>query len=210
MSNFLGKINAFRTGHPLTWGLSLIAIVFLIFVWLCMLFLDIWTHHGDNATVPEIKNMTFDEAKLELEKNNLFIEISDSIYDTSVPAGSVVESWPKAGAVVKSGRKVYVTVTAFSPKQVVVKRQLTGVSVRQTVTYLNAMGINSIRFINVPSEYVDLVESASCDGRPLGPGSVLPIDAVVVLEVGVPIEPEPSDSLSAEATIEAELSSLAK
>ena len=96
----------------------------------------------------------------------------------------MVESWPKAGSQVKSGRKVYVTVTAFSPKNVTLSMPITGVSVRQAVSYLNALGINGIRFVNVPSQYPDLVERATVDGRPLGVGSVLPVSASVVLEVG--------------------------
>ena len=203
-SNFLAKFRAFRINHPIIWGLALIVLIFYIIVWLCMIFINFWTRHGDDSVVPEIKQLTYAAAECELKKHNLAIEISDSIYDTSIPAGSVVESWPKAGSVVKSGRKVYVTITSFSPKQVTLSRPLAGVSVRQAVTYLNALGINGIRFVNIPSEYVDLVENAHCDGRPIGVGSIIPVDAVVILEVGVPIEVK-SDSISAEATIEAEL-----
>lgn len=175
------------------------ALAVLVLAWLMMLFLDIWTHHNDDATVPEIKKLSYTEARSALERAGLGIAISDSIYDTTVPPGTVMESWPKAGSQVKAGRDVYVTVTAFSPKHVTLTMPITGVSARQAASYLNALGITGVRIVHVPSEYPDLVESASADGRPLGVGSVIPVSASVVLKVGEYQAPEePEDSISAE------------
>ncbi len=208
-TSFLTRVKAFCKKHPLISGLCLMALAGWILLWIIpMTFLDYWTHHNDDATVPEVKHLSYTEAKTTLNRANLDIAISDSIYNTSVPPGTVVESWPKAGSQVKSGRKVYVTVTAFSPKNVTLSMPITGVSVRQAVSYLNALGINGIRFVNVPSQYPDLVERATVDGRPLGVGSVLPVSASVVLEVGTYKEPEPidyTDSISAEEQVAEEL-----
>lgn len=196
------KIQAFRRNHPFWEALIAVAFTALLLVWLLLLFLNIWTHHGDDSTVPEIKDMTYAQARATLDAADLGIEISDSIYDTTIPAGTVVESWPKAGSQVKRGRSVYVTVTAFSPKHVTLSMPITGVSVRQAVSYLNALGITGIRFVNVPSQYPDLVESAHADGRPLGVGSMIPVNASVVLEVGTYVAPEePTDSVSAEEAV---------
>ncbi len=211
-SSILGKVKAFRRNHPLWWGLIAMLVCGLLLVWAAMLFLNVWTHHGDDATVPQIKHLTYAQARETLKAANLTIEISDSIYDTSLPPGTIVESWPKAGSQVKSGRSVYVTVTAFSPKHVTISMPVTGVSVRQAVSYLNALGITGIRFVNVPSEYPDLVEGAHADGRPIGVGSVIPVDASVVLEVGTYTPPAeetlPDDSLSSEQAIADELGDL--
>lgn len=196
------KIQAFRRNHPFWAALIAVSFTALLLVWLLLLFLNIWTHHGDDSTVPEIKDMTYAQARATLDAADLGIEISDSIYDTTIPAGTVVESWPKAGSQVKRGRSVYVTVTAFSPKHVTLSMPITGVSVRQAVSYLNALGITGIRFVNVPSQYPDLVESAHADGRPLGVGSMIPVNASVVLEVGTYVAPEePTDSVSAEEAV---------
>ena len=205
-SSFISKIQTFRRNHPLWSALIAMALAALVLVWLILIFLDVWTHHGDDSTVPQIKDMTFAQARAKLAEADLDIEISDSIYDTSIPAGTVVESWPKAGSQVKRGRSVYVTVTAFSPKHVTLSMPITGVSVRQAVSYLNALGITGIRFVNVPSQYPDLVEGAHADGRPLGVGSVIPVDASVVLEVGTYVAPavaddSDDDSLSAEEAV---------
>ena len=97
----------------------------------------------------------------------------------------MVESWPKAGAVVKEGRQVYVTVTAFSPKQVTISMPLSGnVSSRQAMSYLRGIGITDIRVENVPSEYADLVLGARYGDTPLSVGSVIPVTSTVTLTVG--------------------------
>lgn len=183
--SFSSKARGFFSKHPIIANLLAICLAGLVLLWLIMLFLNVWTHHGDDATVPEIKQLSYLDAKDKLRKADLEIEISDSIYDTSIAPGTVVESWPKAGSQVKRGRKVYVTLTAFSPKHVTLSMPITGVSVRQATSYLNALGVNGIRVIHVPSEYPDLVEGAHYNGRPLGVGSVIPVDATVVLEVGI-------------------------
>ena len=173
-TSVIQKLNTFRRNHPLWTALLAMALTALLLVWMLLLFLKIWTHHGDDSTVPEIKSMTYAMAAARLDEAGLGIEISDSIYDASIPAGTVVESWPKAGSQVKRGRNVYVTVVAFSPKHVTLSMPVTGVSVRQAVSYLNALGITGIRFVSVPSQYPDLVERAHADGRPLGVGSMIP------------------------------------
>lgn len=197
--SFLARIKTFRSSHPLWWAIIMISITALIVAWVLMLFLRIWTHHGNDSTVPEIKHLTYEQARATLKAADLDIAISDSIYDTSLPPGSIVESWPKAGSQVKRGRSVYVTLTAFSPKHVTISMPVTGVSVRQAVSYLNALGIDGIRIVSVPSQYPDLVESAKANGRPLGVGSVLPVNASVVLEVGTYTAPETdTDSIAAD------------
>lgn len=177
------KIQDFRTKHPIISTIIAICFTGLVLIWVCLIFLDFWTMHGRTSTVPQIKNLSFAEARFTLSEANLEIEISDSIYDKTLAPGTVVESWPKAGAVVKRGRQVYVTINAFSPKQIAITKPISGVSARQAISYLQALGI-TISEKHVPSQYDGLVERATVDGRPLGVGSIIPITSVVTLEVG--------------------------
>jgi beta-lactam-binding protein with PASTA domain len=177
------KIQEFRTKHPIINTIIAICFTSLILIWICLIFLDFWTMHGRTSTVPQIKNLSFAEARFTLSEANLEIEISDSIYDKTLAPGTVVESWPKAGAVVKRGRQVYVTINAFSPKQIAITKPISGVSARQAISYLQALGI-TITEKHVPSQYEGLVERATVDGRPLGVGSIIPITSIVTLEVG--------------------------
>lgn len=159
--------------------------VTLLLLWGGMIFLDYWTMHGSTTVVPQVRDLSYAEARSLLEANRLTIEISDSVYDRSMPPGTVVESWPKAGAVVKEGRQVYVTTTAFSPKQVTISMPLTGnVSSRQAMSYLRGIGISDIVLLSVPSEFPDLVMGARYGDTPLTVGSVIPVTSTVTLEVG--------------------------
>lgn len=194
-------LSRFNRRHPIVAALLMIALASCVLVWLALLFLDVWTVHGKTSTVPDVKGMSYAAASQMLKECDLDVEISDSIYDRSLQPGTVMEVWPRAGAVVKAGRAVYLTVTAFQPKRVTVTMPVTGVSSRQAISYLESLGITAIRIVRIPSQYADLVEGATADGQPLTVGSTLPVTATVTLQVGtVPVEfidPAAADSTSA-------------
>lgn len=193
-------INRFYSKHPVISHLIIMAAVAVLLVWFAMIFLNVWTHHGSTSTVPQVKNMSYATAAELLRDCDLGIEISDSVYDRDAAPGTVLESWPHAGAVVKRGRQVYVTITAFSPKMVRLTMPVTGVSSRQAVSYLRGLGITDVRIVNVPSQYPDLVESAKVDGRLLRVDSEIPVTATVTLEVGS--APEINETSALDAAID--------
>lgn len=196
------SVRDFYRRHPFLSNLLIVAASGLILLWLVLLFLDFWTMHGATAVVPQVKQKSYAEAESILSANKLGIEISDSIYDRSLPPGTVVESWPKAGAIVKEGRQVNVTITAFSPKQVTISMPLTGnVSSRQAMSYLRGIGITDIRVVETPSEYVDLVLGARYGDTPLTVGSVIPVTSTVTLTVGCGVVETP-DSLAVDSDAE--------
>lgn len=178
------KAPGFISRHPILSNLVFIAITAVVLVWLAMIFLDVWTDHGATTIVPDIKKNSYAMAKTILEKEGLSIEISDSIYDESITLGTVIESWPHAGAKVKPGREIYVTITSFQPRKVSIGMPLTGVSSRQALSYLESLSIKNIRIVNVPSQYADLVEGAKYNGKDITLGMQLPVTATVTLEVG--------------------------
>lgn len=196
----MSKITEFYGKYPLLSHIILILTAGLILLWAVLFFLDFWTDHGRTAVVPDIKHRTYAEAASVLHANGLSIEINDSVYDRTLAPGTIVESWPKAGAVVKEGRQVYVTITAFSPKQVTISMPLTGnVSMRQALSYLRGIGITDVRIENVPSEYADLVVGARYGDTPLNVGSVIPITSVVTLQVGMgPAAFQENDSIDSD------------
>lgn len=201
------SVKDFYSKHPIISHFLIICMLTMLLLWGAMIFLDSWTQHGSTSVVPQIRNMSYAEATSALNANNLIIEINDSVYDRSMPPGTIVESWPKAGAVVKKGRQVYVTVTAFSPKQVTVSMPLTGnVSSRQAISYLKGIGITDIRLVSVPSEFPDLIMGARYGDTPITVGTVMPVTSTVTLEVGTgPIENTDSLGLEDSAMIPEEL-----
>ncbi|MGM9844150.1 MAG: PASTA domain-containing protein [Muribaculaceae bacterium] len=190
------KVITFLKNHPIIANLIYMFFAGWIIILAALFFLDHWTHHGEESTVPKVTGMTFNEAQNLLGSAGLAVELSDSIYDSKRPAGSVVEQSPHPNAKVKPGRTVYLTIVAFTPKTVTVPHYL-NMSSRSAKAAFEGLGIKNIRIVEVESEYKDLVLGAKVNGIPLKPGTRLPVTATVTLEVGKGYEAS-ADTLSME------------
>lgn len=168
-----------------------------------LIFMDIWTHHGSTSKVPDVKDMSFDQALNVLRDADLDVVVGDSIYDESKPGGTVVDIWPKPGAIVKAGREVYVTIVSFSPRMVVIDMPLTDISLKQAQNYLNNRGINSISVQYVESEFPQMVIAAKVGGEYVTLGSRIPVSSTVTLEVGKEVQP-----VNIEAEIDSQVDSI--
>lgn len=94
-------------------GLVLFALLFNFAV------MPIWTRHDAAVTVPDVKEMTPDEAHGELLLAGLGWEAREQPYNPNVAADVIVDQSPAAGTTVKPGRRIYYYVNV-SPKQLVV------------------------------------------------------------------------------------------
>ena len=181
--------------YPILSNLVMMALAVLVICGLSLIFFNLWTHHGSTSVVPDVKGLPYSQALDVLDEANLEVEIADSIYDDTKRPGTVVEVWPKPGAVVKEGREVYLTIVSFSPRQIVIDTPLTDISSRQAISYLNSRGVTSIQIVRVPSEFPDMVVAVRCDGQYVTLGSKIPASSTVILEVGQ-VE-DPTDALDA-------------
>lgn len=188
--------------HPIICNLILILFVATpLVIALLFGFLNIWTNHGSNISVPDVKGLPCAEAVQTLERDGFKVEVSDSVYDESVKPGTVIETWPRANAVVKPGREVYLTITSFDTKQVVITTPLTGVSSRQAVSYIEKLGIKNVRIVTIESPHADLVLAAKCNGRDISVGEQLPVTSTITLEVGSGYAAEEADSTDMPANV---------
>lgn len=174
--------------HPIVANILLICIVGVLLVVIAMWFLNMWTAHGQVQVVPNVRSMSVGEAGSVLANCNLRVEVADSVYDGDVARGAVVEQVPPAGNRVKPGRTVFLTINAYSPRQVTLP-ELVGSSVRQARASLQSMGFQDIREVRVPSDYKDLVLAIKSMGVALRAGTKLPLDATIVIEVGEGYDP---------------------
>lgn len=179
---FYQRVREFRHRHPVLMNIIYMIITAFILVWLLLLFLDSWTRHGDEATVPSLKGQSMELARMNLVNEGFTCEIMDSVFDVSQKPGTVVEQSPHAGARVKPGRSVYLTIVAFTPKMVSVP-DFMNVSRRQGRSMFEGLGIE-VNTVTVPSAYKDLVLGAKMNGTPLRPGQRIPVTSKVTLEVG--------------------------
>lgn len=183
-------------------GLMILAGV--VIAWLSMLWLDKWTRHGDTIIVPTVKAMTYSQASDALKSDGLLAILSDSVYESRMAPGVVIEQNPKAGTVVKEGREIYLTINAFSVKMVTLPT-LTDISLRQARSILEGLEINNIIEKRVPSDFKDLVLAVRYKGNRLSPGARVPVNATIELEVGEGvIETVDADSITGEEAVPTE------
>lgn len=196
--NALNRTAGFMKRHPIIYNLLLMALVGWGVIWIALIALDFWTDHGSTEVVPDMKGMSYPQAIQALEVAGLRPELSDSLYDNSVPPGTVLEQSPRANTKVKPNRTVYLTITAFSPKMVTLP-SVADLSLRQARTTLEGIGLRNIREVSVPSEYKDLVMGVRYNGVPVRPGARIPTSAIITLEVGSGITMDADSTATADA-----------
>lgn len=159
------------------------AAVAVVLVVIAMFGLSIWTDHGKVQIVPDVRGLSVSEAEKVLHGVNLKAEVVDSVYDNAATRGSIVEQLPPAANRVKPGRTVYLTINAYSQRQITLP-ELVGTSVRQARATLESLGFKDIREQRVPSDYRDLVLAVKSMGVTLRAGTQLPLGSTLVIEVG--------------------------
>ena len=137
--------------------------------------LDLYTHHGEDITVPNLKGMDIDKAERQINQMGLSIVVSDSGYNKSLPADCILLQTPGEGQKVKEGHVIYVTVN--SPDIV------DNSSVREAEARLTAMGFRLNPHKMVDGEK-DWVYGVLCHGRQVANGDRISIDNPLTLMVG--------------------------
>ena len=155
--------------------------------------IDIYTHHGEAISVPNIKHKKFADAEHILNELGLQIVVTDTGYVKSLPPGTVLEQSPVAGMKVKSGRTIYFTINSSHTPTLALPDIIDNCSYREALAKLNSMGFN----LGAP-EYVagenDWVYGVKCRGRNISAGERVPIDQAIIVQVGSGMVDE-SDSI---------------
>ena len=85
---------------------------FILFVLLMDKVVMPWyVHLGDELEMPDVTEMTIEEATALLQQQGFIVIAADSIYDANYPKGTVVEQNPYPFSRVKKGRHVYLTIS---------------------------------------------------------------------------------------------------
>ena len=178
-----------------SWGLKkmILAVVIAIFLLLItMLFIRVYTHHGESLTVPDFSGMMEEQVLDILKKNELNYQVTDSLYVTEEMPGTVIGQFPVKGSHVKSGRTIFFTICARKPEQVSMPK-LTDISLRQAMNILSRVGLNVGTITYVPSEYTNLVLAQKRGIEDIEQGSKINKGTEIDLTVG--------KSLSSEKTV---------
>jgi beta-lactam-binding protein with PASTA domain len=145
--------------------------------------LDVYTHHGENIVVPNLKGVSYDKAAQQLEALGLTIEVNVSGYNKSMPASAILLHTPGAGQKVKEGHIIYVTVNSPSSPAFALPDVIDNSSVREAEAKLNAIGFRLTQPQLVDGEK-DWVYGILSGGRRLANGERISLDHPLTLIVG--------------------------
>lgn len=179
----------FGKKHPILVNLLGVIVTFIAVWYAIYMLIDVFTLHGQEAKVPNVRNMTLDNAIRKIEAAGFDWEISDSLFNEAIKPGMVLEQEPKGNAMAKTTRVIHLTINAFNPKMVNLPI-LSDISCRDAVNRLTSMGFKFVKVDTVPSADEGLVLSVKVNGHPITPGSKVSIKDQISIEVGDGLVPE--------------------
>ncbi len=173
----------FKGKHPIIYNALLIFITFCAICYAALMLIDVFTAHGQEKKVPNVCNMTLDQAVEALEEAGFKWEISDSTFNETIKPGTVLSQDPKAGSYVKALRTIYLNINSFYPRAVALP-VLTEISVRQGLSMLKSLGFKNVGVDTVPSPYEGLILAVNVNGRQVKPGTRISVNSMIRLSVG--------------------------
>lgn len=155
----------------------------VILFFLLMKFLDIYTRHGKELTVPDFYGMKMYQIDSAGYNQQFDFFITDSLYDENQTKGTIVIQDPLPGAMVKRGRNIYVSIVATLPEMVIMP-DLKDLTLRQAINILESSKLKAGKLIYAPSFAKNAILEQMCKGDTLCPGDTLVKGTIVDLVVG--------------------------
>ena len=157
-------------------------VVFLIVG--AIIFLNVVTKHNQELDVPDLSNLTLDEAQAVAAENQMVINVTDSVFVKRMKRGAVYRQNPAPGSKVKSGRRIALTINAVNAKKITMPN-LVGFSMRQAKAELLSRGLVLGRLIYVQDMATNNVLRQLHENSEIEPGSMIESESVVDLVVGL-------------------------
>ena len=145
--------------------------------------IDVYTHHGESETVPDLRGLYVEEADLLLNNHGLYSMVIDSVFVRDKKLGTIIEQIPAYNSTVKRNRPIYLIINSRQVRQIPVP-DVNDVSFRQADAMLKSIGLNVSSVEYSPSEYKDLVIAIKYRGRNISSGMRVPEGSSLVLVVG--------------------------
>lgn len=183
--------------------LNLAAMILLV-VGVCiaaLYWLDSYTLHNQAVIVPTLKGENTSQAAAMLHKQGLKAVVIDSSYVKGVAADLVLDQNPAAGAKVKNGRTIYLTISTSNVPMVALPDIVDNSSLRQASARLRALGFVVESPVLMAGEK-DWIYKVTLEGRELHSGERIPRESHLTLHVGNGMEAIPNDSIDIELNTE--------
>lgn len=146
-------------------------------------FLKSHTMHGETIGVPDFTGVAMGNLDEICEQHQLRYLVLDSIYSDEHEHGAVVNQNPGPHSQVKKNRKIYMTVNAMLPPMVTM-RDMVGLSKRQAISMMSAMGLEVDSLAYRPDICLDCVLEQRYKGKPLEAGTKIQKGEKITLVLG--------------------------
>ena len=163
--------------------LLLAIVIFVALAWVTIALIDVYTHHGESETVPDLRGLYVEEADLLLNNHGLYSVVIDSVFVRDKKLGTIIEQIPAVNSTVKRNRPIYLIINSRQVRMIPVP-DVNDVSFRQADAMLKSIGLNVSSVEYSPSEYKDLVIAIKYRGRNISSGMRVPEGSSLVLVVG--------------------------
>ncbi len=150
---------------------------------LLLLWLNIYTRHGQARTVPNFTGLTMEETAALAKKSKMKFQVIDSVYTSLVPRGCVAEQNPKPGFRVKKWRNIILTINAFRPEMVAVP-DLKDLPLRQAIALIEDAGLEMGELRYKADLSINVVLSQLLNGKDAVPGDSIQKGSVIDLLLG--------------------------
>ena len=149
------------------------------------------TRHNKELTVPDFKTLSLADARALAAKNDLRLDVVDSVYVKRLAHGAVYRQNPEAGAAVKKGRRILITINSMTPQMTSVPN-VVGYSLRQASAELASRGLTIGELIYRTDMATNNVLEQRYRGRQVIPGSQVETESAIDLVLGL----NPSDNIT--------------
>ncbi|MBR5685500.1 MAG: PASTA domain-containing protein [Muribaculaceae bacterium] len=183
-NNNKSGFDRFRDRHPILINSALMALAIAALGYIALLFIDVFTSHGQQVQVPDVRNMPLEKAIEILDDAGLRWEISDSttFYENYKP-GTVIDQDPKAKSYIKKIRIIYLSVNAMHAPIIQIPKliELPG---RQGMAMLKAMGYKYVTMDSIESQFAGMILEVTVDGHKVAPGTPVSVNSKIKITVG--------------------------
>ena len=167
------------------WVLHLLIMLGVSLVVLIVAFqiIRIYARQGQEYELPDMVGHNVSELLAD-NPIELDVVVMDSIFRPGQEGGLILTQDPKGGTKVKKGRKLYITMTAYTPEDAVLP-ELVGLTVRQAVSELSAAGLQAGKLKFVEDPYKNNVIEQTCKGKTIYAGQQIERGSMIDLLVGL-------------------------
>lgn len=154
------------------------------FTFLVIQFLDFRTNHGQEIKVPDLSKMKLEIAEEKLNELDLEVFLLDTVeFNADFPPFTILEQDPKAGSLVKDGRKVYVKLNAGEFTDITIP-EFKDKTFRQISSTIKSLTLKEGKVTYKPHIAKDVVLQIYQNGRRLRAGDKVKKNSVLDFVLG--------------------------